>query len=283
LLFCDTKNKVDRILSLNRCSFGDRLLQIDKWILEAGRSNVLLDNEVVWLTARGIPLHLRSAELFRQLGEVCGVFLEFEENPSLSSVRLKIRLSGILPEEIPVTFGDKVFSISIEPDRVGLTPIRAIGGDWRSKGKSSMVSRLPLTFETSSSSLVSPPPLPSFSDDVFSDEPVNTETEVPVCALQPFCPSSDSVLSYEVSGIEAYFPRLGRNFVGLRLDRLDRLVLVSSLSPEGFSPLLRFEFGSPPLGSRFGLAKWNELGQAGVGAQGRFLGVWMLGGPLSPS
>ncbi|CAN1826151.1 hypothetical protein LINPERHAP1_LOCUS31426 [Linum perenne] len=263
-MFCDSKDKVDRILALNRCSFGNIVLQIDKWIPEAGRSKVLLDSEVVWITTRGIPLHLRSADLFRQLGEVCGVFLEFEESPSLSSVRLKIKLKGSLPEEIPVRFGDKVLSISIEPDRVGLAPIRALGEDWRSKGKASLFSRRPSLCEPAQSSVVSSSSLSSFSDDPLSDAPVDAAPEASICSPLPFCPAADSDLTFEVTGIEASFPRLGSNYVGLRLDRLDRLVLVSSISIEGQLPLLRFDFGSPPMGSRYSLPQWIEMGPSRI-------------------
>ncbi|CAN1179378.1 hypothetical protein LINPERHAP2_LOCUS34158 [Linum perenne] len=94
MMFCDSKVKVERILSLNRRSFGNVQLLIDKWIPEAGRSKVLLNDNELWVLINGIPLHLRSADLFRQLGLVCGEFLGFEERSSLSSVRIKIKPKG---------------------------------------------------------------------------------------------------------------------------------------------------------------------------------------------
>ncbi|CAN1762922.1 hypothetical protein LINPERHAP1_LOCUS8597 [Linum perenne] len=90
-MYCESKAKVDRILSLNLRYYGNVQILFDKWILEAGRSKVLLINNVLWVLVSGIPLNLRSSDLFRQLGSVCGEFLGFEEPGSLSSVRIKIK------------------------------------------------------------------------------------------------------------------------------------------------------------------------------------------------
>ncbi|CAN1776794.1 hypothetical protein LINPERHAP1_LOCUS13760 [Linum perenne] len=97
MLFCGSSSQVNRILALNRRSFKGTLLQIDKRIPEAGRSNVLSRDNVKWIEINGIPLHLRSSDLFRHLGDFCGTFLGFELTSSLSYVRIKIKLKGDLP------------------------------------------------------------------------------------------------------------------------------------------------------------------------------------------
>ncbi|CAN1120409.1 hypothetical protein LINPERHAP2_LOCUS174 [Linum perenne] len=119
---------------------------MDKWIPAAERSNVLREENVLWVTAKGIPIHLRSTDLFRQLGEACGSYLEHQAGDSLSSVRLKIKLSGALPEEISFISGDEVFPVSICPDgfshhailHVAPVPSR----DWKSKDKASLFPKL---------------------------------------------------------------------------------------------------------------------------------------------
>ncbi|CAN1816598.1 hypothetical protein LINPERHAP1_LOCUS27810 [Linum perenne] len=116
LLFCDSKAKVARILSLNRSSFGDISIQLDKWIPEAGRSSVLAGQKVSWITIRGIPIHLRSSDLFRQIGSVCGIYLGFEVCSSLSSVRIKISRVGDLPEVVPILFEGRQFPVQVLPD-----------------------------------------------------------------------------------------------------------------------------------------------------------------------
>ncbi|CAN1778791.1 hypothetical protein LINPERHAP1_LOCUS14502 [Linum perenne] len=118
LLKCDSRMEVERIMALGRWRFKDVKLQVDKWIKTAGRSRVLLDSNVAWISVRGIPLHIRSTNLFKSLGDVCGQFLSFEEGDSWSSVRLKIKLVGVIPEEVAVTYGDEVYSISVQPDLI---------------------------------------------------------------------------------------------------------------------------------------------------------------------
>ncbi|CAN1744135.1 hypothetical protein LINPERHAP1_LOCUS2017 [Linum perenne] len=78
LLFCDSKSKVDRILSLNCRDFEGIEILLDKWIPEAGRSKVLEEENIQWITIRGIPAHFRSSDLFRRVGMICGVFLGYE-------------------------------------------------------------------------------------------------------------------------------------------------------------------------------------------------------------
>ncbi|CAN1152601.1 hypothetical protein LINPERHAP2_LOCUS18844 [Linum perenne] len=118
LLHCGSSAQVDRILSSERWCFDQVVLQIDKWIPEAGRSGVLSNEDVVWVTIRGIPLHLRSQELFRQLGETCGHYLGFESGDTLSSIRIRLRLKGAIPAEIPINHGNLSFPVRVTPDSI---------------------------------------------------------------------------------------------------------------------------------------------------------------------
>ncbi|CAN1191947.1 hypothetical protein LINPERHAP1_LOCUS13658 [Linum perenne] len=118
LLSCGTKEMVDRIIALRRWMFGEVQMKLDSWISEAGHSNVLFEEEKVWITVRGIPLHLRSEELFKQVGDICGTFLEFDSGDSLSSVRLGIQLTGVIPEEIPILHGNHIFPVRVEVESV---------------------------------------------------------------------------------------------------------------------------------------------------------------------
>ncbi|CAN1134824.1 hypothetical protein LINPERHAP2_LOCUS8504 [Linum perenne] len=86
MIYCASKMKVEKIISLNKCNFGAIQILLDRWIYSAGRTNVSIRDDVVWVTVRGIPLHLRSFDLFRQLGSACGTFLDFENCVGLSSI-----------------------------------------------------------------------------------------------------------------------------------------------------------------------------------------------------
>ena len=114
MLTCNGKEEVERILALKRWRFGDIPLMFDGWIKEAGRSGVLLESDVVWVLIRGIPLHLRSPDLVRSLGDVCGGFLESEEVRDLTSVRIKVQLKGTLPDSIPICYGEEIYPVKLD-------------------------------------------------------------------------------------------------------------------------------------------------------------------------
>ncbi|CAN1216618.1 hypothetical protein LINPERPRIM_LOCUS688 [Linum perenne] len=115
-LECSTPSEANRILLLNRRKFGNFDLLMDSWITIAGRSKVAWDANEVWVTVRGVPLHLRSTALARCVGEVCGEFLDSSMGCDLSSIRVKVRMSGGLPEVIPVSLGGVVFPVSVTPE-----------------------------------------------------------------------------------------------------------------------------------------------------------------------
>ncbi|CAN1156932.1 hypothetical protein LINPERHAP2_LOCUS21236 [Linum perenne] len=91
LLDCATKEVVKRVLTLNRCLFGSTCIFLDGWTNGAGRSRCVYAQGRAWVLVQGIPLHLKSLELFRSLGDVCGGFLDYDDKLCpLNSVRLKI-------------------------------------------------------------------------------------------------------------------------------------------------------------------------------------------------
>ncbi|CAN1181585.1 hypothetical protein LINPERHAP2_LOCUS35486 [Linum perenne] len=114
MLVCSSTQVVNRTLALNRVIFGKIEIKMDAWITMAGRSSVLMDSDVAWVSIRGIPLHLRSNDLVKSLGEACGVFLVAAEGSDLSSARVKVRLRGSFPSTISVVSGDECFPVSME-------------------------------------------------------------------------------------------------------------------------------------------------------------------------
>ncbi|CAN1168787.1 hypothetical protein LINPERHAP2_LOCUS28017 [Linum perenne] len=223
LMFCGSKDNVNRILALKRWSFDGQPLMLDKWIPSAGRSNVLLNADVIWVTARGIPLHLRSNDLFRQLGDSCGRFLDFENGDSLSSVRIKIELTGALPEEVPICFDDMVFPVSISREGMpisGFLPVRsALQNGWCSKGKSSLFPRSAHSADLGcSSQSVSPLPSQSLArPKVASKVPSEVAVSSKVSEV-------DSNLALAMSST----PRSCSSFVGFKLNDKDDLCLFSA-------------------------------------------------------
>ncbi|CAN1157690.1 hypothetical protein LINPERHAP2_LOCUS21696 [Linum perenne] len=113
LLECASEKEVLRIVALGRWRFKGLVIQLDRWIKMAGHSNVLWESDVAWVVVRGIPLHLRSSELIRSLGEACGGFLSATEGTDMSSVWIKVKIRGPVPEVIPLYEGMEVFPVTV--------------------------------------------------------------------------------------------------------------------------------------------------------------------------
>ncbi|CAN1842098.1 hypothetical protein LINPERHAP1_LOCUS36738 [Linum perenne] len=116
LLECASSAEVSRIVALNRRVFGESEIMLGPWMKMARRSRVAWDSNVVWVTVRGIPLHLRSLALAESVGEVCGDFLDTAGGSDLSSLRVKVRIRDGLPKVIPISAGGEVFPVSVVPE-----------------------------------------------------------------------------------------------------------------------------------------------------------------------
>ncbi|CAN0904848.1 hypothetical protein LINGRAHAP2_LOCUS23335 [Linum grandiflorum] len=67
-----------RIMGLRCRKFESFDILADDWIPEAGRSKFLVKVRTCWVLIFGIPLHLRSKELFHSVGDLCGGFLDYD-------------------------------------------------------------------------------------------------------------------------------------------------------------------------------------------------------------
>ncbi|CAN1846672.1 hypothetical protein LINPERHAP1_LOCUS38294 [Linum perenne] len=138
MLPVSSKSIASRIMALKRWKFKTWDIFMDLWTEAAGRSKCLEAANEAWVVARGIPLHLRSMELFRQIGEFCGGFIGAEDGVSLSTIRIKIKRGALIPDEIPVCFKEEVFPVRIEveaPSPLSLHgPKSTFFRKWKSKG-----------------------------------------------------------------------------------------------------------------------------------------------------
>ncbi|CAN0926378.1 hypothetical protein LINGRAHAP2_LOCUS35308 [Linum grandiflorum] len=144
LLVCPSADEVQRILHLNRCRFKNIDIQMDVWIEDAGRSSVMSKLEVAWIRVRGIPLHLRSKDLYRCIGDFCGGFICSEEGVDFTFVRIKIKASDVIPEEVLLSSSSKIFPVRVELETP--RPLAASGAvdnffkGWKGKGSGCRVS-----------------------------------------------------------------------------------------------------------------------------------------------
>ncbi|CAN1784342.1 hypothetical protein LINPERHAP1_LOCUS16548 [Linum perenne] len=264
LLFCDSKAKVDRILALNRRSFGDIPIYMDKWIPEAGCSQLLRKEGIIWITIRGIPIHLRSTDLFRQIGMSCGEYLGYEACSSLSSIRLKIRYVRSMPELIPLHFEGKVFHVEVIHDSEFTSAASEVCKEQCPISSSvfapleNFCFGLPELFEEGSSSagsLISPTPAtgssPSQARHCILQESSLQSTprgqKLDTFSFQKLVENSLDTFSFQklvgnsVGTAQIPFSLTGSCLSGLRLAGNASLWFVSSLGLGGSTPLLRFD------------------------------------------
>ncbi|CAN1127128.1 hypothetical protein LINPERPRIM_LOCUS29407 [Linum perenne] len=114
MLECSSKAEVERILSLDRRWFGSSHIFLDRWTAAVGRSEVLRMLGLSWIRVLGIPMHLRSDDLFRHLGDACGGFLEFDVGGCpLNLVRIKVASSRDILSNIKLHFNKETFVVSV--------------------------------------------------------------------------------------------------------------------------------------------------------------------------
>ncbi|CAN1244701.1 hypothetical protein LINPERPRIM_LOCUS6218 [Linum perenne] len=123
---CPSKQAVDMIVSLNRCLYGSTRIFLDRWTEKAGRTTLLPKQRMVWVLIQGIPLHLRSLELFKAIGERCGGFVDYDDSLCpLNSVRIKVVDTNTIPEKVSLRFRNNLFMVKVvkelvEADRSGV-------------------------------------------------------------------------------------------------------------------------------------------------------------------
>ncbi|CAN1169972.1 hypothetical protein LINPERPRIM_LOCUS110 [Linum perenne] len=114
LLECLSSEAADRILSLRSCWYGSARVSLDLWTEAAGWTSVMSKQKRTWLLFRGIPLHLRSMDLFRSLGDLCGGFLDSDTSLcSWNAVWIKVGSAPVLPERISLRFGNERFEVVV--------------------------------------------------------------------------------------------------------------------------------------------------------------------------
>ncbi|CAN1129370.1 hypothetical protein LINPERHAP2_LOCUS5177 [Linum perenne] len=89
------------------------------------------------------------------MGDICGRFLGYDHGSSLSSVHIKIKLRGLIPTEIPLSYGEEVFPLVVERDELILPAfaggVTALKRRLIQKGKEKVDHKLSDTMEASSS------------------------------------------------------------------------------------------------------------------------------------
>ncbi|CAN1135161.1 hypothetical protein LINPERHAP2_LOCUS8699 [Linum perenne] len=219
---------------------------------------------------------------------ICGDFLGFELCSSLSSVRLKIRISGTLPEVIPISFRGKEFPVHVYPDSVAPSSLLVSTKEPCIARCSMGISALsPITdfninsefFEFGSTSASTLPPTKMSTPTLSLRRPLSGSSPEALSESHPkaFSPSFQRTAVSAESDFSSIIPHASP-FVGLRLDGNDNLWLVCSSGQGRTTPILKMVYGlglhGPNLGfsafmvsspGNFGMRGLNSTSPASVG------------------
>ncbi|CAN1815014.1 hypothetical protein LINPERHAP1_LOCUS27292 [Linum perenne] len=126
LLCCSSKSEVERIINLDRWCFPNHRTVADKWLDKAGTSNVCENRGVVWVTVKGLPLHLRSDAIFREVASRFGSSARCDAfGCDLNEFRIRTEGLSDFPSGFWVKFRKSSFWLSVVAP--GSSPV------WRDK------------------------------------------------------------------------------------------------------------------------------------------------------
>ncbi|CAN1725951.1 hypothetical protein LINPERHAP1_LOCUS297 [Linum perenne] len=114
MLVCSGQDEVERIMNLDRWGFPNHRIVADKWLAEAGISEVCRRRGVVWVLVRGIPIHLRSEAVLREIANcfgpsaVCDAF-----GCNLNEIRIRTKGVVDFPKGLEIKFREVSFWLPV--------------------------------------------------------------------------------------------------------------------------------------------------------------------------
>ncbi|CAN1218536.1 hypothetical protein LINPERPRIM_LOCUS1349, partial [Linum perenne] len=135
---CGSEEAVDKIVNKGDWFFRGANVEVRRWFPAAGRLNLLGLQGVGWVQVFGVLVHARSEDVFRDIRNVCGGFIQGQDT-GFSAIRLKVRLGSPVPDSITLNIlgVDFELKILVEP----LFPVPA------DTGKAPLI--MPMTASTS--------------------------------------------------------------------------------------------------------------------------------------
>ncbi|CAN1176796.1 hypothetical protein LINPERPRIM_LOCUS3859 [Linum perenne] len=134
LVDCRTEETAEKVVSRGDWFFRGAKVEVRKWFPAAGRLDLLQSQGVRWILIFGIPVHVRSDSVFRDIGDACGGFVAGQDS-GFSAVRLKVRAGSPVPDSLSIKMKELTFEIKVMVEPVIRVPV--------DKGKMVMVSTEP--------------------------------------------------------------------------------------------------------------------------------------------
>ncbi|CAN1135543.1 hypothetical protein LINPERPRIM_LOCUS15474 [Linum perenne] len=111
---CASEAEVDKILKSKRWEFPGHKIRADKWLENAGTSNLVGKRVWTWFLVKKIPLHLRSEALLREVARRFGEkAIFYVAGCNLNEVRVRVTDNSEAPDGIWIQFREKRFWIPV--------------------------------------------------------------------------------------------------------------------------------------------------------------------------
>ena len=95
-------DEAERVLARGMRIFKENVLVLERWNPEVGCLRKEPTTKDVWVRVIGLPLHLRSSEVFKRIGDECGGFIAADES-SLNEMQWARLLVRCVDRETPST------------------------------------------------------------------------------------------------------------------------------------------------------------------------------------
>ncbi|CAN1794310.1 hypothetical protein LINPERHAP1_LOCUS20262 [Linum perenne] len=143
LLCCSSEEEVERILSLKRWELPGYRFRADRWLPRAGTSTVCETRGFSWVKVKGIPLHLRSDAVLRDIAKMLGPQAIFDLwGCSLNEVRVRVTNRTPPPKGIRLQFREEFFWLPVIQEIRLMEAVTPPSGDDKPAGGSPEISAL---------------------------------------------------------------------------------------------------------------------------------------------
>ncbi|CAL1355166.1 unnamed protein product [Linum trigynum] len=148
MLICPSWHQAMRVRSFDQCSFQNLSIIVSYW-KEESRGDA---SDTMWILVTGIPCHLKSVDLIKEIEKFCGFLVEVDWNHwSADFIRIRVRVDNFLPDCTPILFAGRWYRMKVvradldeasslldsQPRRVSMrliTEDEALHGNGRSRG-----------------------------------------------------------------------------------------------------------------------------------------------------
>ena len=109
-------DEAERVLARGLRIFKENVLVLERWNPEVGCLRKEPTTKDVWVKVIGLPLHLRSSEVFKRIGDECGGFIAADKSSlhEMQWARLLVRcVDREMPSTVHIVVGSGCYSLQL--------------------------------------------------------------------------------------------------------------------------------------------------------------------------